>query len=244
MTEATGSMKLLANGASELGIDLSDRQLSQFETYYRLLVEWNQRMNLTAITDYQEVQVKHFLDSLTLCLAVAPSKITNCRVIDVGAGAGLPGVPLKIAFPDVSLTLLEATGKKTRFLQHLVETLGLEEVEICTGRAEELARRPDLRESFGLTLARGVAKLAVLSEYTLPFCTVGGQVAAWKHTGIERELSDAQPAIDVLGGRLEGVHQVTASGLSDDRVLVVLDKVKPTPEGFPRRAGRPAKQPL
>ena len=115
---------------------------------------------------------------------------------------------------------------------------------VCTGRAEELARRPDLRESFDLVLARGVAKLAVLSEYTLPFCAVGGQVAAWKHAGIERELSDAQPAIDLLGGRLEDVHRVGATGLSDDRVLVLLDKVKPTPEGFPRRPGRPAKHPI
>ena len=237
-------MKILASGAFELGIVLSDRQLGQFETYYQQLVEWNQRVNLTAITDYHEVQVKHFLDSLTLSLAVAPSRITNCRVIDVGAGAGLPGLPLKIAFPDISLTLAEATGKKTRFLQHLVDTLGFEDVAVCTGRAEELAQRPDLRESFDLVLARGVAKLAVLSEYTLPFCALGGQVAAWKHVGIERELSNAQPAIEVLGGRLEGVHRVSATGLSDDRVLIVLDKVKPTPEGFPRRAGRPAKQPL
>ena len=237
-------MKLLAGGASELGIVLSDRQLAQFETYYRQLVEWNQRMNLTAITEYHEVQVKHFLDSLTLCLAVVPSRFAQCRVIDVGAGAGLPGVPLKIAFPNISLTLAEATGKKTRFLRHLVDTLGLKDVAVCTGRAEELARQPDLRESFDLVLARGVAKLAVLSEYTLPFCAVGSQVAAWKHVGIERELSNAQPAIEVLGGRLEGVHPVSAAGLSDDRVLVLLDKVKPTPEGFPRRPGRPAKQPL
>ncbi len=218
-------MKLLADGASEIGIALSDHQLGQFETYYQELADWNQRMNLTAITDYQEVQVKHFLDSLTLCLAVAPSRIADCRMIDVGAGAGLPGLPLKIVFPNLTLTLADSVGKKTRFLQHMGDVLGLKGVEVCTGRAEELARHPDLRERFDLALARGVARLAVLSEYTLPFCKVGGQVVAWKHGGIEGELSDSRSSLEVLGGWLEGVHLLIVTGLTDYRILVVLDKV-------------------
>lgn len=240
----TERMELLAQGIVELGVDLSQHQLDQFETYYRELVDWNQRMNLTAITEYGEVQVKHFLDSLTLLLAVESAKIPGSRVIDVGAGAGLPGVPLKIVFPDIGLTLADSVGKKTRFLQHLVEVLGLTSVDIFTGRAEELARRPDLREGFDLALARGVARLPALLEYTLPFCKIGGKVVAWKHGGIEQELADAKAATGVLGGRLDAVYPVSITGLTDDRILVVVDKLRPTPEQYPRRVGLPAKQPI
>lgn len=237
-------MELLYKGARELGISLTDQQLGQFETYYRQLTDWNQRVNLTAITEYDEVQVKHFLDSLTVLLSVDPSQFTESRVIDVGAGAGLPGLPLKIAFPDVQLTFIDSVRKKTRFLEHLVKALGLTGVEICTGRAEDLAREPGLREGFDLALARGVAKLPVLAEYTLPFCKIGGKVVAWKHGGIEKELAEAEGAVRVLGGRLAGVHNVQTAGLTDDRVLVVLDKLVPTGDEYPRRVGLPAKQPL
>ncbi|MDA0733225.1 MAG: 16S rRNA (guanine(527)-N(7))-methyltransferase RsmG [Chloroflexi bacterium] len=240
----TKPMELLAQGIIELGVDLSQRQLDQFETYYRELVDWNQRMNLTSITQYEEVQVKHFLDSLTLCLAVEAARIPGSTVVDVGAGAGLPGVPLKIAFPDIRLTLVDSVGKKTRFLRHLVETLELTDVEIHTGRAEEFARRPELREGFDLALARGVARLPALLEYTLPFCKIGGKVAAWKHGGIEQELADAEAAMAALGGRPDAVYPVSITGLTDDRVLVLVNKVRPTPEQYPRRVGLPAKQPI
>jgi 16S rRNA (guanine527-N7)-methyltransferase len=237
-------MELLARGVIELGVDLDQPQLDRFETYHRELVNWNQRMNLTAIIRYEEVQVKHFLDSLTLCLAVPAGEIAGSRVIDVGAGAGLPGIPLKIAFPDIGLTLLESVGKKTRFLRHLVETLGLENVDIHTGRAEELARLPGLREGFDLALARGVARLPALLEYTLPFCKAGGRMVAWKHGGIEPELADAAAALGVLGGRLDSVYPVSITGLTDDRVLVAVDKVKATPPQYPRRVGLPGRQPI
>lgn len=240
----TEQMQPLSQGAAQLGIELTRHQLDQFETYYRELADWNQRMNLTSITRYEEVQVKHFLDSLTLVLAVAVGRIPGFTVIDVGAGAGLPGVPLKIAFPDIALTLLDSVGKKTRFLQHLVQTLGLGEVAIHTGRAEELARRPELREGFDLALARGVSRLPALLEYTLPFCKIGGRLVAWKHGGIQQELTDAAAAINALGGRLDSVYPVTITGLTDDRVLVAVDKVKPTPDRYPRRAGVPARQPI
>ena len=154
-------MELLDRGASELDLELTPQQLEQFEIYYRELADWNRRVNLTAITDYREVQVKHFLDSLSAYLAFP--RISTCRVrlVDVGTGAGFPGVPLKLAFPQIHLVLVESVGKKSRFLEHLVEVLGLSSVEVSTGRAEELARTSEFRESFDLVVSRGVAKLPV-----------------------------------------------------------------------------------
>jgi 16S rRNA (guanine527-N7)-methyltransferase len=237
-------MEILARGAAELGLQLTDHQLDQFEVYYRELADWNQRMNLTSIIEYSEVQVKHFLDSLTVCLALPGGLAPGAAVVEVGAGAGLPGLALKLVFPDSRLALVESVAKKTAFLRHLVEVLALDRVEVYTGRAEEMARHPELRESFDLVLARGLAKMPALLEYTLPFCRVGGRVVAWKHGGIDDELAGAARALNTLGGRLTGVLPVGVTGLTDNRVLVVVDKVKPTPPAYPRRAGVPAKQPL
>jgi 16S rRNA (guanine527-N7)-methyltransferase len=237
-------MEKLAQGARELCLDLTPRQLDQFEVYYRELADWNQRMNLTAIVQYEEVQIKHFLDSLTLCAALPGRPAPGAKVIDIGAGAGFPGLPLKLVFPDLRLALVESTGKKTAFLRHLVDVLGLSSVEIYTGRAEELGHSPELRESFDLVLARGVAKLPVLLEYTLPFGRRGGKVVAWKHGGIEEEIASAAHALRVLGGRHLAVHPIKVTGLTDNRILVVVEKVSPTPVNFPRRPGVPAKQPL
>lgn len=261
-------MKLLARGAPELGIGLSGEQLEQFEVYYRELADWNGRMNLTSVIDYSEAQVKHFLDSLTLFPALesgpapvptaglpvlesSPATVMNAglRVLDVGAGAGFPGLPLKLAFPDLQLSLVEATGKKADFLRHLVAILNLSGVAVHTGRAEELAHRPELRAAFDLTLARGLAKLPALLEYTLPFTRRGGQVAAWKRRnpapgGLAAELAAAQTALQTLGGRLGRVYPVTAPGLTDNRVVLLVEKVKATPGKYPRRPGVPQKQPL
>jgi 16S rRNA (guanine527-N7)-methyltransferase len=237
-------MEMLFKGAVELGIELTERQIAQFETYYSELAEWNQKVNLTAITEYEEVQVKHFLDSLTACLVLDGRPPPGAKVIDVGAGAGFPGLPLKVAFPDIRLVLTDSVGKKTRFLHHLTEVLGLADVEIFTGRAEELGHRPDLRENFDLALSRGVAKLPVLLEYTLPFCKTGGKVIAWKHADIKKELADAEGALKTLGGHLSGIVPVQVSGLTDDRVLVIVDKTRTTPAEYPRRPGVPAKRPI
>lgn len=237
-------MELLARGVRELGISLSSDQLDQFETYYRELAVWNRRVNLTRITQYPEVQVKHFLDSLTVCLALPGGLPGGARIIDVGAGAGFPGLPLKLAFPQTQLALVDSVGKKTAFLSHLVEILALSGVEVYTARAEDLARQPELREKFDLVVARGVAKLPALLEYTLPFCRLGGMVVALKHQDIHQELADAARAVVVLGGGQPVAHQVEVSGLTDDRVVVAVPKLRPTPAHYPRRPGLPGKRPL
>ena len=240
-------MKLLADGARGLGIDLSIVQLEQFELYYRELTQWNRRANLTAITGCEETQVKHFLDSLTACLPFTEKSggLPGVgRAVDVGSGAGFPGLPLKLAFPCLDLHLVESVGKKTAFLSHICEALGLDRVTIHSGRAEALARDPELRQSFDLALVRGVARLPLLLEYALPFCRVGGTTVALKHDGLESELEQAEFALAELGGRAAGLFPVTLEGLTDNRVVAVFEKVAATPERYPRRVGIPAKRPL
>ncbi len=237
-------MELLTAGASQLGLSLRDSQIDQFETFFRELTEWNQRANLTAITGYDEVQVKHFLDSLTVCLAAEGLDHDQARVIEVGAGAGLPGLALKIVFPQLRLSRLESVAKKTAFLEHVSARLGLNDVSVHTGRAEDLARDEGLRDAFDLVVVRGVAKLPLLLEYCLPFCKTGGRLVALKHGGDGRELDAAANALAELGGRIAKVIPVELEGLTDDRVVIAVEKIAPTPERYPRRVGIPAKRPL
>jgi 16S rRNA (guanine527-N7)-methyltransferase len=237
-------MEKLRAGVEELGLGLSPAQLEQFESYYRELLDWNSRVNLTAITGYEEVQLKHFLDSLTIILAWPPEIDAGLRVIDVGTGAGLPGIPLKIVFPAIELVLLEATAKKANFLSHIIQRLGLAGVEVVVGRAEDVTHQPQYRESFDLALSRAVAPLPVLVELSLPFCTVGGSFIAQKKGTIDEEISRAGRAIELLGGNLRGVKKVALSSLPNERQLVVIDKLSPTPAKYPRRPGLPANRPL
>ena len=237
-------METLAQGAGEAGMFLTGEQLDQFETYYQELARWNRRVNLTSITGYEEVQVGHFLDSLTVFLAAPESLSPPSRVVDVGAGGGFPGLPLKLAFPGIQLVLMESVGKKAAFLEHLVSLLKLDGVGVLTGRAEDFAHRPELRESFDLVLARGLARLPVLLEYSMPFCRIGGKTVAHKHGGLDKEMMSASRALDTLGGRLGAEIPVQVTGLTDNRVLLVVEKVAATPERYPRRAGVPAKRPL
>jgi len=199
-------MEKLKSGAQKLGLQLSLRQLEQFYIYYQELVDWNKRMNLTRIIGYEGVQIKHFLDSLTVILAwQSYEAIADFRLIDVGTGAGIPGIPLKIIFPNIKLVLLDSIAKKAAFLHHVKNKLELENVDIIVGRAEELAHQAPYRESFDIALSRGVAPLATLVELTLPFCLIGGSLIAQKKGAINQEISQAGKAIDLLGGRLREI---------------------------------------
>lgn len=238
-------MERLVTGAEKLGLSLSQEQVQQFEEYCREMLEWNQRINLTAITGYEEVQIRHFLDSLTLFSVLDNSRpFEHLKILDVGTGAGLPGIPLKIAIPGIRLTLIEATGKKTEFLHYITSILGLKNVEVITGRAEELAHNADYRACFNTVVSRAVASLDTLAELTLPFCQTGGTVIAPKKGDISKEINEALKAIETLGGSLREVKLVELDDLIDDRYLIIIDKVSPTPYKYPRRPGIPEKRPL
>ena len=237
-------MQLLERGARALGLRLTPPQIDKFDTYFRELASWNRRTNLTAIVEPRDVQIKHFLDSLTVCMVLPEATRARGRLLDVGSGGGFPGLPLKLVFPGLSVALLDSVGKKTGFLNHLVERLDLQGVEVLTGRAEDLALSPDLREGFDLVVSRGVANMRVLMEITLPFCRVGGSVVTLKKGDLDREVVASLHAMEVLGGRVREMRGVDVEELRDGRVLVVVDKVKPTPAKYPRRPGLPAKHPL
>ena len=237
-------MEKLKLGAKNLGLPLNPGQLEQFETYYQELVDWNQRINLTAITKYEEVQTKHFLDSLTVTLALKLPIKEHLRIIDVGTGAGLPGMPLKVMFPEINLVLLEATAKKAYFLEHLKQKLGLNDVEIAVGRAEDIAQQSRYREKFDIVLSRALAPLPTLVELALPFCNIGGSFIAQKKGDIDSEIAQAVRAIDLLGGTLRETKRVELKEPADERWLIIIDKVSPTPPQYPRRPGVPAKRPL
>ena len=236
--------RLLRQESAELGVHLTNAQLEQFRTYYDELIDWNSRVNLTRVTGWNEVVTRHYIDSLTARLALSRNMIEGGRFIDIGSGAGLPGVPLKIAFPRLRATLVEATVKKAAFLEHLVTRLGLRDVEVRAGRAETLGHQAGFRQGFDFVVARAVSGMAALAELTLPFCRLGGRVIAYKTRGALAEISGAATAISTTGGELVEVIEVALPNLGDERRLVVLDKVADTPERYPRRPGVPARRPL
>lgn len=226
----------------DLDITLSEKQIAQFVRYYELLAEWNQMMNLTAITEYEDVMKKHFIDSLSLVKAYDMSGASN--LIDVGTGAGFPGLVLKIAFPGCRVTLLDSLNKRIQFLNAVISDLELTDVEAIHGRAEDFARPGKLRESFELCVSRAVANLSTLSEYCLPFVKKGGFFVAYKSEKISDETAGAENAIALLGGKVTEKKEFLLPDSDIYRCLFMIKKEKETPGKYPRKAGLPAKEPL
>ena len=241
MTHAKMDVELLAAGAREFDLDLSPAQLDQFARYADLLIDWNLRFNLTSIVDPRDIVIKHFLDSLSALRSIPPGPL---KLIDVGAGAGLPGIPIKLVRPQVSLTLLEATRKKCDFLKAVIDDLQLAEVQVVNTRAEEGGRMAEHREQYDIAIARAVADLPVLIEYLLPFVKIGGFAVAQKSREAEDELDRADTAILLLGGLGSEVVHVQVPGLNDERALILVEKITATSGEYPRRAGMPGKKPL
>lgn len=235
-------LALLAAEAEAFGLPLSAKQLDQFARFLALLLTWNERLNLTAVRDPHAIQIRHFLDSLS-CATVTGS-LNGRALIDVGTGAGFPGLPLKILYPDLRLTLAESVVKKTRFLTAVVEELALSQVAVLPERAEALGQDPAHREQYDWAAARGVAKMAVLAEYLLPLCRVGGRMLAQKGENAEAETAAAASAIHTLGGNQPAFHAIHLPEQSSPHYLVVVEKTAVTPPKFPRRPGMPAKRPL
>ena len=233
-------------GLEQLSITLSGEQKQQFLTYYEYLVEKNKVMNLTAITEYEEVITKHFLDSLavvkTSCFK--PEKLAGKRLIDIGTGAGFPGIPLKIVFPEMEILLLDSLNKRINFLNEVTEMLGLTKINTVHGRAEDYAKQKGYRESFDFCVSRAVANLSTLSEYCIPFVKLGGCFISYKSGSVDQELIQAEKAVKILGGQREEVVRFSLADTDMDRSFVVIRKAKPTPKKYPRKAGLPSKEPL
>ena len=226
----------------ELELELNETQLQQFERYYELLVEWNKVMNLTAITEYEEVYEKHFLDSLAIVKVEDINKVES--IIDIGTGAGFPGIPLKIAFPHLKVVLLDSLNKRINFLNTVIEELGLENVETLHGRAEDYAKKAEYREQADLCVSRAVANLSTLSEYCLPYIKVDGKFIPYKSGEITTEADEAKKAVSILGGNVKKILKFHLPDSDITRSFVVIEKKKATPKKYPRKAGLPSREPL
>ncbi|MDD2921073.1 MAG: 16S rRNA (guanine(527)-N(7))-methyltransferase RsmG [Anaerolineales bacterium] len=233
---------LIRDALALFNLRLTERHINALNVYERELLEWNQKFNLTAIRDVESIRVKHFLDSLSCVVAwkANPPK----RMVDVGTGAGFPGIPLKIIYPNMRLTLVESVGKKVAFCRHIVDALGLENVDVIHARAEDLGQQPEHREKYDWAVARAVANLNVLSEYLLPLVKVGGTALAQKGENAPAETQSAEQAMKILGGKLKQLIPINLPGVADDRYLVLIDKSAATPPKYPRNAGVVAKTPL
>ena len=224
------------------GIELSPSQLKDFQAFEDLLLEWNGKFNLTSITDPAEIHIKHFLDSLTV-LKVIPNS-SGLSLIDIGTGAGFPGIPLKIMLPELSLTLVESSQKKAEFCKVVVEKLHLTNTSVIAARAEDLGKDSQHREQYDWAVARAVAELSVLAEYLLPFVKIGGKALAMKGTSAKEEIQKADHALSILGGEISETADLELPNESGQRTLIVMKKIAPTPAAYPRRAGMPTKKPI
>lgn len=235
----------LFDRAKELGIILTKKQLEQFEQYYQLLIEKNKVMNLTAITEPYDVIEKHFIDSLSIVKAVPIEQMQEIHtVLDLGTGAGFPGIPLKIAFPHLKITLLDSLNKRIRFLEEVIQNLALEQIEGIHGRAEDIAKKEEYREQYDLCVSRAVANLSTLGEYCVPFIHIGGVFVAYKGEKVDEEMQGVTKALEALGACVEKVEQFQLPGTDLDRKMVLIKKLRKTPKKYPRKAGLPSKEPL
>ncbi len=227
---------------SERNIILSPEQMQQFEVYYQELVSWNEKMNLTGITERDQVYIKHFYDSVTLSFYINMEEVRN--LADIGSGAGFPGIPLKICFPHLKLTIVDSLNKRIHFLQNVADKLGLKEVEFLHGRAEDMGRYEGLRDSFDLVTARAVARMAVLNEFCLPFAKPGGTFAAMKGSDPTEEVRESKRSLSELRGKLVKSHRFSLPMENSERHIILISKSGPTPKKYPRKAGTPLKTPI
>lgn len=236
-------MEKFKENVEKLGIELTEKKEKQFENYYSLLVEWNEFMNLTAITEKNEVYLKHFLDSLAILVTdIDLSK--NLKLLDIGTGAGFPGIPLKIAFENLDVTLLDSLNKRIKFLDEVINKIELKDIKAIHARAEDFAKNAEFRENFDICVSRAVANLATLSEYCVPYVKEGGYFIAYKSGEIDEELETSKKAIEILGGKIENVVKFNLADSDIERSFVIIKKVKNTPKKYPRKAGLPSKEPI
>lgn len=235
---------LLTQGLKEWKIELSEAQQNQFMSYYQMLVSKNKVMNLTAITEWEEVQVKHFLDSLACLKCMPVERLKGKKFIDVGTGAGFPGIPLKIVCPELEVVLADSLNKRLVFLDEVIEELNLQNISTVHGRAEELGQKSEYRDKFDFCVSRAVANMSTLSEYCIPFIKRGGYFVAYKSGVVTAELQQAKKGIEILGGKISYTETFYLPNTDIHRTLVVIEKEKETPKKYPRKAGMPGRQPL
>lgn len=235
-------MNQLKKEALLFGVELNETQLSQFYTYYEMLIEWNEKINLTAITDFDEVLKKHFLDSIAIGRILNQNDIIS--ILDIGTGAGFPGIPIKIAFPNVEIILMDSLNKRVNFLNEVIEKLSLKKISAMHGRAEDFAKKDLMREKFDLCVSRAVANLSSLSEFCLPYVKVGGRFISYKSEKAKEELEASKNAISILGGGNVKCDEFSLPDTDFNRTFVIIEKIKETPGKYPRKAGTPIKQPL
>jgi 16S rRNA (guanine527-N7)-methyltransferase len=236
------NIEMFQTSLKEKGIELSEKQLAQFETYFKLLVEWNEKMNLTAITEKEEIYLKHFYDSVTAAFYFDFKR--DITVCDVGAGAGFPAIPLKICFPEIKLTVVDSLNKRIGFLEHVANELGLENISMYHDRAETFAHKQEFRQQFDLVMARAVARLSVLSELCLPLVKKGGHFLGMKGANLPGEVRDGEKAVQLLGGKIQDIYSFSLPIEESERNIVIIEKVKETPKKFPRKPGTPNKSPI
>ncbi len=235
-------IELLRDGLAQIGIQADSLMLERFETYYQMLIEWNEKMNLTAITQEEDVIIKHFIDSVLVVKAIDFNRVHS--LIDIGTGAGFPGLPLKIVFPQLKVTLMDSLNKRIHFLEAVTQALKLQDVECKHSRAEDLAKEANYRENYDLVLSRAVSHLSTLSEYCLPFANISGFFVSYKSADCEEELNAAKEAIRILGGQIKTVATAQLPFADITRTYVCVEKIGKTPKTYPRKAGTPTKSPL